>query len=281
MPELPEVETTLRGIYPFAINQKIAAIRIRHYGLRWPVETSIPDNFLQRQIQVLTRRGKYLILSVSPRRHLLIHLGMSGSLRILVPEQSAMAADKHEHFDIRLENHYTIRYRDPRRFGALLQFDGDIQHHPLLAHLGPEPLSDAFEADRFYQLSRGKKQSIKQFIMDARNVVGVGNIYANEALFQAGIRPTRAAGRVSRKSFDKLHAAIILVLQQAIEQGGTTLKDFIAPAGSDKSLNQPGYFQQQLAVYGRQGLACVHCQTAIKAKTIGQRASYYCPRCQL
>ena len=271
MPELPEVETTRLGIQPYLQNQTILGIDIRDTRLRWPVDRAISELFHQRQIEVISRRGKYLILRCNDDFNLIIHLGMSGSMRIVKTDQ---LIEKHDHFDIRLSNQHILRYRDPRRFGALLWCQGDPQQHKLLRDLGPEPLGPDFQLEAFYQGSRHKRSPIKQYIMDHHVVVGVGNIYANEALFMAGIRPGKAAGRVSRTDFGKLYQAIISVLEAAIKQGGTTLKDF---TGSD---GKPGYFQLTLFVYGQGGKACQHCSSIIKEKRIGQRNSYYCPECQ-
>ena len=279
MPELPEVETTRLGIHPHLYQQTIKAIIIRETRLRWPIETDIASLFKNKKITRISRRGKYLIIA-SDDLNLMIHLGMSGSLRI-VPSDKTLSSlpEKHDHFDIVLNNGTILRYRDPRRFGALLHFYGDPQQHKLLASLGPEPLSDDFQLDSFYKNSRGKKITIKQYIMDAHQVVGVGNIYANEALFLSGIRPGRAVGGVSYKSFSKLQQIIKEVLKNAIAKGGTTLKDFIAPSAQTNQ-NQAGYFQQELFVYDRAGKACKICDSLIKAKKISQRSSFYCPQCQ-
>jgi len=271
MPELPEVETTRRGIEPYLTDQTILTINIRESRLRWPVDNSIAQIFQQQKIHSVTRRGKYLLLNCANEYHLLIHLGMSGSLRIVEKDE---AIAKHEHFDICLNSGLILRYRDPRRFGALFYCQGNPQEHKLIKDLGPEPLGEDFDFEGFYKHSRQKRLPIKQYIMDHHVVVGVGNIYANEALFLARIRPGKAAGRVSRNDFQKLYQAIIKVLKAAIEQGGTTLKDF---RGSD---GKPGYFQLTLSVYGKAGEQCSVCSTVIKDKRIGQRNSYYCPKCQ-
>jgi formamidopyrimidine-DNA glycosylase len=269
MPELPEVETTLRGIQPHLLNRRIVRITVRDTRLRWPV----PDEVHNAEGQSFTgfqRRGKYLLLHLQ-QGSLLIHLGMSGSLRIV---QQAIAPEKHDHVDVELENGVLLRFNDPRRFGAFLWVDGDMQSHELLRNLGPEPLSDAFTADYLYQGSRKRSVAIKNFIMNGHVVVGVGNIYASEALFMAGIHPQRAAGRVSRQRYEGLVAAIRDVLSRAIKRGGTTLRDFVNSDGA------PGYFAQELLVYDRAGSDCFQCGSAIRQKVIGQRSSYYCPACQ-
>jgi formamidopyrimidine-DNA glycosylase len=269
MPELPEVETTLRGIEPHLVNQRIARIIVRDPRLRWPVPAEVSKAEGQ-QLVGLDRRGKYLLLHLE-QGGLIIHLGMSGSLRIL---QESSAPEKHDHIDVELENGVCLRFNDPRRFGAFLWVDGEMESHELLRDLGPEPLSTEFTTDYLYKRSRDRRVAIKNFIMNGHVVVGVGNIYASEALFMAGIHPQRAAGRISRQRFEGLVAAIRDVLDRAIKQGGTTLRDFVNSDGA------PGYFAQELLVYDRAGSDCFQCGTAIKQKVIGQRSSYYCPACQ-
>jgi len=269
MPELPEVETTLRGIEPHLLNQRVTHVIVREPRLRWPVPAEVSKAEGQEFVS-LKRRGKYLLLKLQ-KGGLIIHLGMSGSLRIL---QRASPPEKHDHIDVELENGVYLRFNDPRRFGAFLWVDGDMESHELLNSLGPEPLSDEFSADYLYQQSRGRKVAIKNFIMNGQVVVGVGNIYASESLFMAGIHPTRAAGRVSRQRYEGLVVAIRDVLDRAIKQGGTTLRDFVDSDGS------PGYFAQELLVYDRAGSDCFQCGAAIRQKVIGQRSSYYCPACQ-
>jgi len=269
MPELPEVETTLRGIQPHLLNQRIRHVNVREPRLRWPISTGIH----QAEGQVIThlgRRGKYLLLHLASGG-LLIHLGMSGSLRIL-PEFEI--PQKHDHFDLELENGTCLRFNDPRRFGALLWVAGVMEQHALLRDLGPEPLSGGFTTDYLYNRSRGRRLAIKNFIMDGHVVVGVGNIYASEALYMSGIHPQRQAGRISCQRYAGLIAAIRDVLDRAIQQGGTTLRDF---TGSDGS---PGYFVRELLVYDRAGKDCFQCGAEIKQKVIGQRSSYYCVNCQ-
>lgn len=269
MPELPEVETTRRGITPYLLGQIITHVIIRNPKLRWP----IPDNLLAvltgLRIQAVTRRAKYLLLDCGAGT-LILHLGMSGSLRI----QSVEPPQKHDHFDLLLNNKKILRLKDPRRFGAVLWYTGDIQQHPLLVKLGPEPLTDNFNAKILFDKTRERGVSIKETIMNSSIVVGVGNIYANEALFHARINPKTAAGRICFKRYEKLVLAIQETLQKAIEAGGSSLRDFVNSDG------KPGYFQQQYWVYGRSGQACLKCSGVIKQIKQGQRSSFYCTRCQ-
>lgn len=269
MPELPEVETTCRGIEPHMLNKTIKSIIVRHRGLRWPIPKNLENELEGQRIKQITRRGKYILITVKTGT-LIIHLGMSGSLRrVKCSEQ----AEKHDHFEIVLGQH-CIRYRDPRRFGAVLFTSDDPLQHKLLKDLGPEPLDKIFNGQYLFERSRNRKVSIKQFIMDSKIVVGVGNIYANESLFYAGINPNRAAGKISLERYRLLAKSIKKVLRAAIKQGGTSLKDFIKTDG------QPGYFKQKLAVYGREGEPCIQCRKPIKHLVQGQRASYYCSHCQ-
>jgi formamidopyrimidine-DNA glycosylase len=270
MPELPEVETTLRGIEPHLLGQRIKQLIVRQRRLRWPVPRGLEQKLSGKRIQQINRRGKYLLLSVD-NGTLIIHLGMSGSLRMLT---NTPAAGPHDHVDLLLDNGRCLRFTDPRRFGAWLWTDKPVGQHPLLAQLGPEPLSTAFNADYLYKRSRGRKLAVKNFVMNSRIVVGVGNIYANEALFRAGIHPARSAGRISRHRYARLVEAIKAVLADAIKQGGTTLRDFVGGEG------KPGYFRQSLQVYGQRGAPCPHCATPIKERRIGQRSSFFCPVCQ-
>ncbi|MDX1451979.1 MAG: bifunctional DNA-formamidopyrimidine glycosylase/DNA-(apurinic or apyrimidinic site) lyase [Oleiphilaceae bacterium] len=268
MPELPEVETTRRGIQPYMEEQLIASVAVRNPHLRWPVPSQIVNLRDQQVLQVL-RRGKYIIVEV-PAGALLLHLGMSGSLRVITTETPYL---KHDHVDLLLSSGVRIRFNDPRRFGCCLWAD-DWRQHALIASLGPEPLTEEFDAAYLYAKSRGRSTSIKQFIMDAKTVVGVGNIYANEALFMAGIDPRRAAGKVSKARYIELVAYIKQVLAAAIEQGGTTLRDFVNTEG------KPGYFKQQLYVYGRAGEPCKQCGTALKEVRQQQRSTVFCRVCQ-
>ena len=269
MPELPEVETTRLGIAPHLCGQQIAALVVRNASLRWPVPADLADRVCGQVIKAVRRRGKYLLIDTG-RGSMIWHLGMSGSMRIV---NSDVPVEKHDHIDL-VVGAKILRFNDPRRFGCLLWGGEHPETHTLIAKLGPEPLSDEFSADTLFVRSRKRQQAIKNFIMDSKTVVGVGNIYASESLYRAGIRPTRAVGRVSKQRYQRLHAAIKQVLKQAIKAGGTTLNDFTQSDG------QPGYFAQELGVYGREGEACGQCGSAIKRCVIGQRASYFCPRCQ-
>jgi formamidopyrimidine-DNA glycosylase len=269
MPELPEVETTRRGIAAHLTGQTIAGITVREPRLRWPVPEEV-SSLAGARIESLARRGKYLLLTTA-RGTLIWHLGMSGSMRIL---PAADAGAKHEHVQLTLTNGQSLRFRDPRRFGALLLTHDDPLTHPLLVSLGPEPLSAAFDAAYLHALCRGRKSAIKQLIMNSNVVAGVGNIYACESLFRCGINPKTRAGRLSVKRVTTLVSAIQQVLGEAIEQGGTTLQDFTQADG------KPGYFRLALQVYGRGGEPCIHCSTPIRRITQGQRATFYCPNCQ-
>jgi formamidopyrimidine-DNA glycosylase len=269
MPELPEVETARRGLAPHLIGQRVLGATLRRADLRWPIAREITAELPGQRITAVIRRAKYLLLEAQTGSALL-HLGMSGSLRIL-PEASVAGA--HDHVDITIDSGKVLRFNDPRRFGCLLwQAAGSV--HPLLAGLGPEPLTEGFDGDHLWRLSRARTASVKTFLMDQSVVVGVGNIYAAEALFRAGIAPRRAAGRVSRERYATLADAVKQILAHAITRGGTTLRDFLAPDGA------PGYFEQELFVYGRDGAACKVCQTPLRAGTLGQRATVWCPRCQ-
>ena len=270
MPELPEVEVSRLGVAPFLEGQRISNIIVRERRLRWPVVESISDAE-GLQIQAVTRRAKYLIIELVNGGNIILHLGMSGKLRVL---DASVPPIKHDHIDIVLASGKCLRLNDARRFGACLWQAPGEPIPSQLSHLGPEPLTDDFTAQRLQLLSRGKQVAVKNFIMDNAVVVGVGNIYANEALFMAGIDPRRKAGNVSAKRYEQLTDAIKEVLTKAIAQGGTTLKDFTQTDGN------PGYFKQSLNVYGRAGDECLVCQTAIKSLTIGQRNTFYCPQCQ-
>lgn len=270
MPELPEVETTLRGITPHILEQTIKQVVVRNHQLRWPVAKNLPAKLKGQTVLGTRRRGKYLILQLQ-KGELILHLGMSGSLRWV---KLGTAPQKHDHIDWVFSNKLVLRYTDPRRFGAVIWTTTDADQHSLLTHLGPEPLTADFDPDYLFQRSRKRKQSIKNFIMDSKIVVGVGNIYANEALFLAGIRPTKAAGQVTANQYHGLVKAIKKVLLRAIKAGGTTLKDFVGGDG------MAGYFKQKLQVYDRDGQPCMICGTTLKGVRIGQRASVYCPECQ-
>lgn len=271
MPELPEVETSRRGIDPYVSGQRVIQAIVRQPQLRWPVSAQITELLPGRLITHTSRRGKYLMLHVADDACVMIHLGMSGSLRIVTASDPVR---KHDHIDLQLSNDRTLRYHDPRRFGAMLWVAGDASLHPLLSSLGPEPLSEDFDTHYLFRRSRGKKVPVKSFIMDSRVVVGVGNIYANEALFMAGIRPLTEAGTLSRQRCERLVTAIKQVIAQAITVGGTTLRDFVGGDG------KPGYFQQSLLVYGRGGENCVQCGRTLDEIRLGQRATVFCRRCQ-
>jgi formamidopyrimidine-DNA glycosylase len=269
VPELPEVETTLRGIEPYLTGHTIKKIIVTQPRLRWPIPPEI-TRLEGAKILELQRRAKYLLVSTD-RGHMIWHLGMSGSMRIL-PRQ--MPKNPHEHVIVWLDDGNSLRFRDPRRFGALLLTYDDPMQHRLLSLLGPEPLSDAFNARYLYQSCRHRKTAIKNLIMDSHVVVGVGNIYACESLFSCGINPKTSATRISEKRIQGLVAAIKSILKQAINQGGTTLQDFIQADG------KPGYFSQSLQVYGRENQACVSCLHPVKRITQGQRSTFYCTQCQ-
>jgi formamidopyrimidine-DNA glycosylase len=270
MPELPEVETTRRGIEPHVLHKTIRHIRVRQPHLRWPVPKSINTQFKDQQFHSIQRRGKYLLLRTDTWS-MIIHLGMSGSLRVLPCETPL---EKHDHVEIQFDDNNCLRLRDPRRFGAVLSTRQDPLEHELLINLGVEPLSGDLTAGYLYQLSRKRKTAIKNFIMDSHIVVGVGNIYASEALYLAGIHPLRKAGDISLARFEKLVTAIKKVLNNAIEAGGTTLRDFTNHQG------EPGYFALKLHVYGKQHEPCEQCGKPITMKRIGQRSSFYCTHCQ-
>jgi formamidopyrimidine-DNA glycosylase len=269
MPELPEVETTLRGISPHVLGQKVTEIVIRQPRLRWPIPPELAELVSGRRLANAMRRGKYLLLDFG-NGHALIHLGMSGSLRIVNTDEPPSF---HDHFDL-VFGKRALRYCDPRRFGCLLWVDGEPQLHKLLADLGPEPLTDGFTADYLYERTRKRSQAIKQFIMDSKIVVGVGNIYANESLFMAGIKPIRKAGSLTQKNCEDLVRDIKFVLQRSINQGGTTLRDFVGGDG------KPGYFKQQLLVYGRGCEPCTRCKKPLKEVRMNDRTTVYCVACQ-
>ncbi len=269
MPELPEVETTRRGLAPFVVGRSIAAIHVREPRLRWPVARDLGAKLRGQRIDDLGRRGKYLLFDTAAGT-LLWHLGMSGSLRYL-PEPDEPGA--HDHIDVRFAGGGCLRFNDPRRFGSVHLTSSPLRH-PLLESLGPEPLSHEFTGEYLSRAARGRSVAIKQLLMNGRVVVGVGNIYANEALFRAGIRPTRPAGRIARARFESLAAAIREVLADALEDGGTTLRNFVGGDG------RPGYFRGSLQVYERDGAPCLRCGRPIVRRVIGQRATYFCPSCQ-
>lgn len=269
MPELPEVETTCRGIRPHLAGRRIVAAEVRERRLRWPVPQGI-DALAGQRIGSVQRRAKYILLGAD-KGTAIVHLGMSGSMRLCSPQ---LEWRKHDHVGLTLEGGLQLRYHDPRRFGCWLWTESDPLQHDLLRKLGPEPLGDAFTVEHLARVCAGRKASIKQTIMDAHVVVGVGNIYACEALFMAGIDPRRAAARVSRARLSLLLDAVKAVLAHSIEQGGTTLRDFLREDGS------PGYFRQQLQVYDRAGEPCRKCGAPIRRIVLGQRSTCFCQHCQ-
>jgi len=275
MPELPEVEVTRQGIAPHLEGRLLRGAQVRESRLRWPVPADLDALVRGREVAAVRRRAKYLVLDLArsgrPAAALLIHLGMSGSLRV-VPETAPL--NRHDHLDLRLDEGSVLRLRDPRRFGAVLWTEEEPELHQRLVGLGPEPLGPELTGAYLYQRSRGRTATVKAFLMDAGVVVGVGNIYASEALFRAGIHPGRAAGRVGRTRYARLAAAVQAVLTEAIEAGGTTLRDFTDIDGA------PGYFRQQLAVYGHEGAPCPSCGRALRRTVIAQRATFHCTRCQ-
>ncbi|WP_367025511.1 bifunctional DNA-formamidopyrimidine glycosylase/DNA-(apurinic or apyrimidinic site) lyase [Methylococcus sp. ANG] len=270
MPELPEVETTRRGIAPHIAGRRIVDVRVREPRLRWPVPADLAETLAGRRVGDVRRRGKYLLLDFEGGT-LIAHLGMSGSFRICEPN---LPPRKHDHADLVFEGAVCLRYHDPRRFGCLLWTADPPERHPLLAELGPEPLEGEFDGAHLHRLAAGRNTAVKSFIMDSHVVVGVGNIYANEALFLAGIHPGRSAGKIGLARYRNLAGRIAEVLAASIEQGGTTLRDFVNESGA------PGYFQQVLRVYDRAGQPCRVCGEPIRCVRLGQRATYYCPRCQ-
>ena len=269
MPELPEVETTRKGIAPYLEGVRVTRVIVRERRLRWPIPEDLDVRLSGQRFVKIERRAKYLLLQAESGT-LISHLGMSGSLRLV---DCGTPVAKHEHVDIELESGLALRYTDPRRFGALL-WSNDPLEHVLLRNLGPEPLTDLFSGQLLHERSRGRSMAVKPFIMDNAVVVGVGNIYASEALFAAGIDPRREAGSISRARYIRLAGEIKRILAHAIERGGTTLRDFVGGDG------QPGYFQQELFVYGRGGQFCKCCGAGLREVRLGQRSSVYCSRCQ-
>lgn len=270
MPELPEVETTRAGIEPHVTGQRVAQVIVRQPQLRWPVSPELATALPERTIGAVRRRAKYLLFAAG-NAHLCIHLGMSGRLRV-VPADTPAA--KHDHVDIVLASGNMVRFNDARRFGSVFWITGNVDEFPLLASLGPEPLSPGFDGNWLYVRSRGRRAPVKTFIMDSHIVVGVGNIYASEALHAAGIHPQRAAGRISATRYARLANAIKQVLNNAIAAGGTTLRDYIGVDGGS------GFFQLELAVYDKAGTPCPRDGEPIRRVVIGQRSTFYCPRCQ-
>jgi len=270
MPELPEVETTRRSIAPFVVGKRIRALAVYDSRLRWPVPANLPRRLAGRTIDAVDRRSKYLLFRIGDDT-LLVHLGMTGSLCV---HRGRPQRRPHDHVDIELEGGVVVRYHDPRRFGAMLLVGGPWQAHPLLRDLGPEPFDAAFDAAYFHRATRRRTAAIKLALMDNHLVVGVGNIYANEALFRAGIRPTIRASRLSRARLARLVDATRETLTDALRAGGSSLRNYVDAAG------EPGRFQLACAVYGRAGEPCPRCGTPIRSVRQGGRASFYCPRCQ-
>ena len=270
MPELPEVETTRRGLLPHVRGKRIRGVVVRNGNLRWPVPADLGQRLAGEEVLDVHRRGKYLLFRCR-RGHLLVHLGMSGRLSIVAEKEPART---HDHVDVKLEGGHRLRLTDPRRFGAMLWLRGKPEEHALLRGLGLEPLEPAFTGRALHRLSRGRRVAVKQFLMDSHIVTGVGNIYASEALFHAGIHPLRAAGRISRERYDRLASGVRSTLERALAAGGSTLRDFASADG------HPGCFQHEHVVYDREGKPCPTCRTPIKSLRQGQRSTYYCPTCQ-
>lgn len=270
MPELPEVETIRRGLEPHLLGRRFQTIEIRQPRLRWPVSLDLAKRLTAAPINDLMRRGKYLLLEIG-NGTLIIHLGMSGNLRLA---SSDLALRPHDHVIFTLDSGQRLVFHDPRRFGALVWTEAPPETHPLLRHLGVEPFDPLFTGGLLHRISRSRRQAIKTLVMDQRIIAGIGNIYANEALFLAGIHPSRPAGCISKMRYQELAESIRQILASAIVQGGTTLRDFSNAKG------QPGYFQLALQVYGRQEQPCPRCAQSIRRIMLGQRATYYCPHCQ-
>lgn len=268
MPELPEVEVTCRGIAPHLVGRTIAAVTVRESRLRWPIPDAV-RSLAGRVVRAVTRRGKYLLLDCGDG-HLILHLGMSGSLRLVA---AGTPPGKHDHFDLGIDGKL-LRLRDPRRFGAVLWTAQPPESHPLIRHLGIEPLSRALDGRRLHALTRGHRVAIKQFLMDGRRIVGVGNIYASESLFLAAIHPRTRASRLSAQRSARLARALKNTLRTAIRAGGSSLRDFVGSDGAQ------GCFQRRAWVYGREGQECRRCGAQIRRVVQGQRATYYCPGCQ-
>ncbi len=270
MPELPEVETTRRGIAPWLLGRRVSRVEVRRWRLRWPISRQVLTRLPGQRIQDVGRRAKYLLLGAETGT-LILHLGMSGRLQLVPPDRPP---GRHDHLDLVVEDDTCLRLGDPRRFGAALWCRGDVNRHWLLRELGPEPLDSDFDGDHLYRHSRRRRVAVKNFIMNTRVVAGVGNIYACEALHLAGVHPARAAGRISRSRYLRLAACIRHVLEEAIRAGGTTVRDYAAADG------RPGHFGSRLRVYGRTGEHCMRCRATLRQRRIGQRSTWYCPRCQ-
>ena len=270
MPELPEVETTRRGLEPRVVGRKIADVVVRNRNLRWPIPRDLARRLRGERVLAIRRRGKYLLFDVR-EGHLLVHLGMSGRLSMVARGEPARA---HDHVDLQLEGTDSVRLTDPRRFGVMLWVSGPPERHVLLRGLGLEPLEPGFDGQALQRLARGRRVAVKHFLMNSRLITGVGNIYASEALFRAGIHPLRSVARISRPRWERLAAAVRETLERALAAGGTTLRDYASLEG------RPGEFGTQCAVYGREGEPCLQCATPIRALRQGQRSTFYCPGCQ-
>ncbi len=270
MPELPEVETSVNGIKPWLEGKRIKQICIHNDALRWQIPAELAHNYTHLKITKIARRAKYILIHLDDSQTIIIHLGMSGSLSLLQNNSTLL---KHDHFEMIMHDGTRLRYNDPRRFGCIL-VTKDYQKHRLMVKLGPEPLSSEFDGHYLKQKAKNKTQAVKNFIMDGKIVVGVGNIYASEALYSAGIKPSKSAKKVSLQKYNLLAKAIKTTLAKAIQAGGTTLKDFHNADG------KAGYFAQELKVYGKENQPCPHCSAPIVKMIIGQRSSFYCKKCQ-
>ena len=271
MPELPEVETTRRGLAPHCTGRRLMRLKVREHRLRWRIPLADPKRVAGRSIELLDRRGKYLLFRLEGGLTIILHLGMSGHMRVVQPGR---AVRLHDHIDFELDSEERLRFNDPRRFGSLHVTADPPEWHPLLSRLGPEPLGDDFTGDYLHCIARDRRVAVKNLIMDSHVVVGIGNIYATEALYRAGIHPARAAGRIAPQRYERLVGCVRSILAEAIEAGGTTLRDF---SGTD---GLPGYFQQTLNAYGRGGEPCFCCGRSLKEIRLGQRSTVYCGHCQ-
>lgn len=270
MPELPEVETTRRGLLPHLVGRRIRSVVVRNANLRWPVPPDLARRLKGEEIVDVRRRGKYLLFDLR-KGHLLVHLGMSGRLTLVA---AGLSPRKHDHVDVLLEGGRMLRLTDPRRFGAMLWLEAPADRHALLKDLGMEPLEAGFSGAALEARARGRRVAVKQFLMNGGIVTGVGNIYASEALFHAGIHPGRSAGRISRRRWERLAAAVRATLERALAAGGSTLRDFASAEG------RAGRYQYRFSVYGREGEPCQACRTPIRSLRQGQRSTFYCPACQ-
>ena len=270
MPELPEVETTRRGLLPHLVGRGLRGAVVRNANLRWPVPRDLDRRLRAEEVIGIRRRGKYLLIDCR-KGHLLVHLGMSGRLTLVAGD---LPPRKHDHVDVKLEGGRALRFTDPRRFGAMLWLEGAADRHALLDGLGMEPLEREFTGAALARKATGRRVAVKQFLMNSGIVTGVGNIYASESLFDAGIHPSRSVGRISRARWDRLAASVRATLERALAAGGSTLRDFAAADG------KPGYFQRGFKVYGREGKPCRTCKTPIRSLRQGQRSTFYCPACQ-